>query len=264
MDHSSLMTSVLIVVIAAGAYLLRDAIRTWLTKGISHRFDQQIETLRADLRAKEEKIATLRQNALSGASKRRESLDKRRQEAVDNLWADVTSLGRLKLASKYMETINFEESAKLVGGNANARRFFETIGKTINLEKMPRIEAAKERPFLSEKAWALYSAYSAILYYAVMQIKTLEIGEDASKLLNHKNIDDLLRAALPHQAVNLEKFGTSFCHFCVDELEQALLKALKDDLEGNKASEEDMQNSAQILRASENIMATLDNTANQS
>jgi hypothetical protein len=262
MDKLMSVIPALILLTASGAiYLFREAIKAWLTKGVSHHFDRQIETLRADLKSKEEKINSLRQSALSGAGKRREALDKRQLEAIDKLWAAVIDLGQLKTASQLMVVIDFEASKKSVGKNENSRRFFETIAKPFDISKMPHNDAEKERPFVSDKAWAFFNAYRAILYYALMQIKTLEIGGDAPKFLKHKHIDDLVKAALPHQTVNMEKFGTSFCHHLVDELERTLLKTLKDDLDGSKASAEDIQIAAQILSASESIIAKLDEDA---
>jgi hypothetical protein len=257
-DIFNYLPTVVLLLLLGAIYFSRHAIQTWLTKGISHHFDRQLESLRADLRAKDEKIAALRQNALTGAIRRREALDKRRLEAIEGLWGAVIELAPLQWASKSMTSINFEASSKAVENNLNARKFFELIGKTYDLEKLPRSVGAKERPFVSAKAWALFSAYQAILFYGVMQIKVLEMGENMPQLLKHEHVEALVQAAMPEQMDNLKKFGTSFSHHLIEPLEELLLAELKENLEGGKATEEDLQMAAQILSASENIFSEIE------
>jgi hypothetical protein len=249
------MPTILVAASAALAFLFRNYVKAWITNGIQHSFDAKLEAIRAELREKEDKIKALRQIALSGATSRREALDKRHLEAVDKLWNGVIALGTLKLASKYMETVNFEESAKLAPTDANVRKLFETIGKLFNENTIPKISPAAERPYLSERAWALFSAYQAILSLAVVQIKALELGvPNSAKLLNFKVIDNLVHVALPHQMPLLEQYGTSACHYLVEELEQALLSELRRSLNEPSASREDVQTAAEILAISDTIM----------
>lgn len=43
---------------------------------------------------------------------------------------------------------------------------------------------------------------------------------------------EIAKAALPHHEVNFDKTGASFITFIADELEEKILKALVDDLNG--------------------------------
>lgn len=78
-------------------WLLRSVISTRLRASVQHEFDQKLETMRAtlrsseeafkaDLRGKEAQIAALRSGAMSALASRQAALDKRRIEAVDQLW----------------------------------------------------------------------------------------------------------------------------------------------------------------------------------
>ena len=85
-------------VLAWTLWLARELISTRLTKSVQLEFDKQIESVKADLRAsnerfkaqlrdKEAEIATLRSGALSALASRHTALEKRRHEAVDQLWS---------------------------------------------------------------------------------------------------------------------------------------------------------------------------------
>jgi hypothetical protein len=260
-EYLDWLPSIILLIILAAGYVFRHAFQLWISSGIQHHFGKQIEVLRNDLRAKEEKINALRQGALANAAKRREALDKRKLEAVDKLWSATIALGQLKIASKYMQVVNFEESAKAAPKDPKVRQLFELLGKHIDISKIQPVTASTERPYLSNKAWALFSAYQAILLYAVFQMKLLEFGEDKN-ILDHKNVGELVQAALPHQSSFLEQHGVSACHFLVDELEQKLLDELKANLNETAPSEEDIRNAAQILSFSEALMANIDTSTN--
>jgi hypothetical protein len=95
--------------------------------------------LKADLRAKEVEIAALRSGAMTVLASRRIALDKRRLEAVDQLWSAVTSLTSARGVSAQMAVINLEEVAKLAEHDTRVRKFFDIIGagfdpQSLNLE----------------------------------------------------------------------------------------------------------------------------------
>ena len=252
------LPSVIFILFVGTAYFSRNAIKIWMERGIQSSFEVKLEKFRSDLRANQEALAALRQGALMGALRRRESLDKRRLEAIDRLWEATVDLGKLKYISKIMESVNFEESAKLAPSDENVRRLFETIGKPFTLEKLPTIKAATERLYVSDKAWALFNAYQAILYYGLLQIKLLEFGVGgAPKLLNEKHITDLIAASLPHQVSFIEQYGTSSCHYLVEELQESVFRELKRNLDDNHTAEQDISDAAKILAASNVAMDQL-------
>src|SRR5437879_2292452 len=94
-------------------WLFHAVIITRLAKSVQHEFDDKLETIRtdlrkseelfrADLRSKETQIAALRSGAIAGLVSRQAALDKRRLEAVDQLWSALTSLAPLRIASIWM------------------------------------------------------------------------------------------------------------------------------------------------------------------
>src|SRR5437899_504966 len=119
-------------------WLLRAVIATRLAKSVQHEFDNKLETiradfrkseelLRADLRSKEKQIADIRSGALAALASRQAMLNKRRLEAVDQLWSAASSLAPLRVASMWMQTVQFEIAAQEAAKNPNVRAFFERL-----------------------------------------------------------------------------------------------------------------------------------------
>ncbi len=84
--------------LALALWLGRKLIATRLVKSVEHEFNARLEAVRAefrekeellkaDLRSKESEIADLRGGAMTAMASRQMALDKRRLEAVDQLWS---------------------------------------------------------------------------------------------------------------------------------------------------------------------------------
>jgi len=240
------------------AFLARNLILTRLKASVQHEFNEKLENLRAelrkseesfkaDLRGKETQIEVLRSGALSGLVTRQEVLDKRRLEAIDQLWVGIEKLAPLKAASSMMATVDFNKSLAMASQNQKVRDFFATIGNTFALDKLEKVDVHKARPFVSELAWALFSAYQAILYHAVVQVQMLKVGADAN-LLNAEHVPKLAKAALPWWAEYIDKVGSAGYTNMLEPLEGELLKELQRMMRGEEADKVSVEQAAKIMK----------------
>ncbi len=258
--------------LALALWLLRSVISTRLTKSVQHEFEQKMETLRtnlrngeelfkAELRAKETQIEVLRSAAMSGLASRQAALDKRRIDAVEQLWAAVTALNPAKTASAWMAPIKFEEAIKEASKNPKVREMFTIIGGLVDPKKLQNSDASRARPFVSPIAWALFSAYQAIVYFAVTQLQMLQTGLDMPNVLNADGVSKLIQVALPHQTDYIQKYGANAYHYLLDELESRLLDELQNILRGVESDKASVEQTAAILRESQSIMESIQKTA---
>lgn len=250
-------------------WLLRSVISTRLKSSVQHEFDEKLETLRttlrnseesfkADLRSKENEIAILRSGAISGLSSRLVVLDRRRIDAVEQLWAAVTALAPAKAVSATMAVIKFDAAVKVAADNPKAREMFAAIGGQLDKQKMYTSDADKARPFVSDIAWALFSAYRAIVAAAVIRLELLKTGLDMPEVLDTVATDKLITTALPHQAEYVKKFGADAYHHLLDEVESRLLDELRKMLQGVESDKATVEQAARILKESECVMASID------
>lgn len=216
-------------------------------------FDGKLEVLRADLRAKDAQLDALRSGALAAMRERHTDLDRRRLAASEKLWADVAGFGQLKFLAKMMRTIAvdriFAEIAK-GGRDADAMvQFADFLAKTGGIDELnQRASIQGERPFISPLVWALHTALVSVLMHPVAQVTMMRNRLDGKMLADPRPMIDMVKAALPHQADNLDKFGPGFTLLLIDELEQALYAALVEGLRGEEADQQGVRQAAEILR----------------
>jgi len=252
--------------LAAMTWLLRSLILTRLKASVQFEFDGKVETLRtelrkseetlkADLRAKESEIVMLRSGALSALANRQAVLDKRRIEAIDQLWASVIDLGPAKSVSASMAIIKFEQAAKHSSQNPKLRQVFAALGGGLDHKTVFSKKADEARPFLTPLAWALFSAYQAILSVALIKAKVLESGVDLPDIIDTARVESLIAVALPHQKEIIKKYGHSSYHYLLEELEGKLLDELRQMMKGAESDKSSLEQAAAILKESEKIIS---------
>ena len=253
-------TSLLAVVL----WLSRNLIAARLQNSVKHDYDKKIESLKttlrkseesfkAELTAKESQIDALRSGALAGMVNRQAALYERRVAAVGQLWKAVISLDEAKAISACMATIKFEAVAKVAANDPKVRETFAMLGEGFNIKSINTKEASVARPFISPLAWALFSAYQAVIIHAVFRMRALEKGIDED-YIDVEAITKLVKVALPHQESNIEKYGPAVLHYLLDELERKILSELRRILNGEDSDEESMEKAARILKEAERLV----------
>jgi hypothetical protein len=245
--------------LAAAGWFGREVIRNWLTQRIKFEFDTKLtelgaklrdgeERLKADLRAKEAEISALRTGALTAIASRQAALDQRRLEAVDQIWSAVHALGPARGLMQSMSVLKYEHAAEAAEKDPRARMVFEAFGKEEVLLHLDTSSAHKARPYVTEPVWAAYSALSALCYNAILRWHTLKNGLGRMDLVKNEAVAKLIKAALPHQAGLIDKWGPSEWYYFGEELESKLIEELRVMLSGTETNEEQLRQSAEVIK----------------
>jgi hypothetical protein len=211
------------------------------------------EALKADLKSKELQISALTNGALTGVVNRQAALCQRQILAVEELWGSIISLAPAKAVSAQMAIVDFDVALKEAANDPKVREFFNMTGGGFDLNKLPTSEASKARPFVSPLAWALYSAYSAIVLHAAVRLKILQSGINKD-ITDVEGLKKIVKTALPHQADYVDKYGVSSCHYLLEELESNLLFELSKILKGEESDKESLEKAASILKEADRLM----------
>ena len=100
----------------------------------------------------------------------------------------------------------------------------------------------------------VFSAYQAIVWFAVAKLHILKLGIADAKLLDPSGVEKLIKSALPHHAEYIEKRGPPAYHYLLDELETRLLVELRQMLEGTESDAANVAQAAEIIKLSEDVM----------
>jgi hypothetical protein len=257
--------------VTLGGGLAGLALKLSIEKGVQSLFDIKLEKikadfrrdeeqLRADLRSRDAQIDSLRKGALSTMASRHAALDKRRLEAVENIWAAVVQRSQLKLLVGIAKSINMDvmmERASKRGRDAEnlqsmARLFCET-GKVDEIGSLSN--AYSERPFVTPVIWALFSAYNLVILRPAAQFMLMRGGVDGGVLNTSPAMTEMIKKALPHQAEFIDKFGPNSVILLVDELEEKLLTAICQALEGKELDGQSVQQANEILKLADEVLA---------
>lgn len=254
-------------VLASGvAWIFRKWISTKITKSIEHEFNVKLEHLRADLREADEKlkadlreketeISLLRTGALNAMASRQIALDKRKLEAIDQLWTAFNSLSGARFLTNTLAVINFKEAAKQSKDDIKTRDFFESIGGGFDPKTIDHTSASKAKPFVSDMAWATYIAYMAICLHAVMRWQILRFGMGEKDFTDSEAVKKLIVTALPTHRDYINKIDSDNFHIILDALEAALLKEIKQMLSGAETNQANIEQAAEIVRQSSAVIA---------
>jgi hypothetical protein len=253
-------------------WLSRLLIETRLNASVRHEFDVKIETLRAEFRKSEAQVAaelrsrdalidTLRSSAISGLASRQANLDKRRIEAVDQLWSATVALAPAKSIAVLMKGVKFDVAVEHASRNPKIREMFEFLGQSFSSGPMQATDAFKARPFVSPLAWALFYAYLSVVALAVAKFQMLKSGLNWPDVLNNEGVANLVKVALPHQEGFLGQHGTDATLFLLDELESRLLDELQKSLLGGDSDRASLNQAAAILKEAERLLAALPQAA---
>lgn len=259
--HLALVLTILFwVVVPVVGFIARHWIVATISKSVQHHFDRKLEEVRADLRKTEERfksdlrdreaeIAGLRNAVLSGSAGRQALLDKRRFEAVEKVWTAVNNLAVLKPLSATMALLNFKAVAEEVN-DPRMQTFLSVIGASAPDPQKLQNLARDEQPYLSELAWAYFSAYTTILYGSHLRYLILKAGvEKADKFLTNEGAKKILKAALPHQTQFIDENEPGTYHYLLEEIEACLLAELRRILEGREADQAATMRAKDIMNA---------------
>ncbi len=234
-------------------WLSKNMIITRLTNSVKHEYDEKIENIKADLKARDSQLEALRSGALSGISSRHTTLYSRQVKAIEELWEAIVLLLPAKQLSATMAVINFKEASEIAESSPNAREMFRQLGN-VDLKKLPADKALKTRPFISSLSWAYFSAYQAIVVNSVIRMEMLKIGINIKDIVDTENVTKLVKVALPHQVEYIEKYGPSAFHYLLDELEEKLLMSFEITLKGEALDKDTIKKAADIIKEADSIM----------
>lgn len=246
------------ILIAWVVYLLRGLIITRLKKSVQNEFDSKLavltsqlrtseEAFKADIKRKEGEILALQGGAIQSRLSRQATVDKRRLEAIDQLWGAVYELSWAKALSAQVSILKGEAISKEVARNPKAKELFAMwkIDET-RYEKAGQ-SGQKARPFITQVAWAYFAAYQAILMHAVAFMKMLQMGIDGHQFMNSENLIKLIKTALPHHSAYIDQHGPNAAYYLLDQLENSLLEEFKRMLDGVETDMTEIARAKQIL-----------------
>lgn len=203
--------------------------------------------MRSDLRRKEAKIGALQQNVLSGRAGRQSILDRRRIEALENLWREVVKLNIFLWPAQMLVLLKLDEIDKRAARDPNVRQFMETISGGDHKEKMEDMRAEIERPYVPLQVWKLFSAYRSLLIFCYMRLRVSSLGMGGENMFKDEEVTKEIKGVMPHFSDYLDKYGVSGAAGLAHPLRELVFEAIRTALSSNESDVENAVASNQIV-----------------
>lgn len=237
------------ILVAIVVFFSKNYLAKRITGAIEHKFNKDLETLRSEIRQREKEIDLLRVKVLDGFQHWQSEMQSRRFEAVQCIWSAVINLAPLKTQSKILSRIHFDKAVEACEKDVQVRENFGLLVKDIDIDKSYRI-ALEKRPFIDEYSWALFEAYSCILFDAFVRMKFLSGGlARADKMMNTDHTIKIIETVLPHQKDFLHQFKESAFDHLLEEIEQKLLGELRKIVSGSEEDERRLERAKKIMES---------------
>ncbi len=248
-------------ILSSGAVGLLGTAAGWFAKSaieqhLKSSFDQKLEVVKADIRAKEAKIDAVRNTVLKGLGSQSDTLTKRRMEACERLWAATLFQRKYSMAHMFVQTVKLTEIFRVLkSGEAEAekiKQFTNLFTGSIDfqaLAKDQRAEVATERPFLPQKAWLAYLAISGLSARAGFILIAIKNGVQAVDFMKGpEEVNQLISEVLPEQKAFLDSLPDVGGYYLITQLEEAIFKDLEAYLGGTVGDEEMLSRVSGIMR----------------
>lgn len=266
--------SVLALLVALGlpviVFLTRSFLVAYINQKVRADFEARIasirsdfrkseEQLRADLRVKESRIATLADAGLSAQSRRQERIATRRSEALESIWLKFHALSPLKAGAMFYQTLQIEKVEKAAVDDPNVKQFLSMIPNGDLSEVAAEIKLTFERIYVPDIVWAVFSAYSSILFTIALHLQAMKLGlEDSGKFITWDKVFETVKAVLPHQSEFIDKYGQTALPLLLDEVEGLMLREIRNAMNSEEEDKGSLEQAKKILGAAEDLTIGLE------
>lgn len=258
-------------------------VKNRLSKGVKHEYDLKLEEIKSELAKNLEKskseqaenlekikselagnrsdLEAIRNIALTNISDNQRLVFARQIEAIESIWDCVLKLAPAKGISYTLNIIPYDKVIVNAEESSQVRDYFKQIAPD-DISSIPkRGFALVNRPFVSQLAWAYYSAYEAVLYHAMFRMETLKRGINITNvpIRDDSDVVDLLKLALPDKSDYIENYRSSCFHSLLNEIENRLLNEFRHMLSGQEVDSESIRRAAEITKQSTDIMNNINN-----
>ncbi|MGF6861321.1 hypothetical protein ABIE69_001893, partial [Rhodobacteraceae bacterium MBR-64] len=202
--------------IGSAAYLMRDTIGKFFTKGVEHRFEKKLETFKADIRVNEKELDQIRSFLASARRDRDLAIQSKRLEAAETLLRARHALSQLSMLVEYMKILNTEQILK-EGDNPKIAELVDALAKPFDIDEKVKLFGTIDKTvpllYLSDEPLKAFNAYEGIVLQAVFTIKFLSIPlRDKGKFIKSGRLNKTIIELAPRAKEGFDKWGEGFAY----------------------------------------------------
>ncbi len=236
--------------------------RTWLKARLSESLrletDITIERLRSELNAAENRIEAVTSAGIGSVAQMADATFPTKVVSIQQLWSAVLLWRSANAVTHIISAIDADyvrENGNDAGTKATFRKLLDSFNYLDLLKETNKAEEA--RPFVSDRAWALYYALNSFLATRVAKAALLSVvGSNAEEMWHRVDERALVAASAPADIVdaydnNVMAGSTKFIAY----LEREIISELRRNLSGEQSAPEAALQAADLVVAASNLLS---------
>lgn len=238
--------------------------RTWfierLKADIKLDNDSKLEEVRSELKKANNNLTHISGAGDKAYSQVQASLLPTKIKAVEIIWNSVLAWDEMATASMFVSVLDLDWVRKY-GSDPSTKKTFEDVLKAPNhLEFLrQRKDVENMRPFVSERAWALYSAYHSFYISRITKASVLTIPLISHvEIFERANERNLIEKSAPQYILDL--YDSNFLdgtNEYLRYLKEEIITELKLEMSGERDSNRAAINAAEILKAANELAVSV-------
>lgn len=224
---------------------------------IRHAFNKSMEEIRAERRTAENSLKELQKIVVQERQLWQSEIYSKQIESVAKLWDSIIHMAPAKQVAGAMSIFKYEKLDEIAAESEKLRPMFEMIEKLSSSERQP-FRASSCRPFITERLWALYLTYSAIIFTPYMIMIALKSGlRDPAKFVKTENINPLLKEIFPGMEKVIDDTDPFTAYFFIESVEEEILKEIKSILSGEAHLNEGVTRYSDLIKRAEETLTAV-------
>jgi hypothetical protein len=238
-------------------WLSRTWILTRLREAIRLETDSKLQTLRSDLQRANDSLQSITDAGQKAFSQVQIAQLPHRIEAIRSVWGSVIAWNPYSMVVTFVAVLPLDW-VKKYGSDPKTKENFSILlgapGHIEFLKQQNKVETV--RPFLSERSWALYSAYNSFYLSRIMKAAMFLFPTfDHVELWKRADERALVVASAPEDIVR--QYDTDSLlggNAYLSHIKEELVKEFRAELSGTRHSDNAVTNTSTILKAA-NVLA---------
>jgi hypothetical protein len=253
------------LLLAAAAWLARLWIKARLTASIRLETETQLARVKAEIKAAETRISAVTSAGITAIGQMSAATIPARVTAVQTLWDTAIRWRRASFISAIIAVVDIELLRRIAndaGTRAAYKKMLDSIGGAEFLKQQADAESA--RPFVSERAWALFLSLHNFLLARMTKATLISVVGAESERAWHLNTERSIIVALqqPDLLAQFDQNASSGSAAFVGYVETELMAELKRNLSGMDSGPEASRHAAVVIETVTRSLAALDAAQN--
>jgi len=227
--------------------------------------ETELTTVRTRLAAAETKLSEARKAGIDANQQLYAAVVPEQIAGLKGLWAGIREARAINVVSLFVTVMDLGTVRRSIGEQRFTNQIARMLAQIDHMELLKRLQAVEQwRPFVTERAWALFSAYhqfytTHLLRGIALSMPNLELAERLWQTNNElKIVQATATPEIAAQYAGSAYLGTApFLRYVERELLDEFARSLKGEHSGHEAA----RRAADIIRVAETVAAA--NTAAQ-